>query len=120
MSPRQKKTEMRMKKLATVASLAVLGAGLAGPAAALDQDKCADLWNRAAQQNDSLSLGEAGQYIVDFNQVDTDGNGQISETEFKDGCKNDLVQSAAATPGSMSNDPAESGAGANPGSPQDY
>jgi hypothetical protein len=111
-----------MKKIATVASLAVLGVGFAfvGPATALDESKCADLWDQAAQQNDTLSKGDAGQYIADFAQVDADGNGQISEAEFQDGCRNDLVQSAAAAPGSMSTEPAEPGNGATPNSSQEY
>ena len=106
-----------MKK-ATVASLAVLfGAGLAfaGPAAALDEGKCAELWSSA------LAEGDATPYIVDFDQVDADGDGQISEAEFKDGCAQDLVQEAAAAPEAMEpTEPAEPGAEATPESSQEY
>jgi hypothetical protein len=40
-------------------------------------------------------------FVVNFKLVDVDGNGKISEAEFKDGCKKGLVQQALNEGGSM-------------------
>jgi hypothetical protein len=48
------------------------------------------------REGDTLSEGKAAPFIVNFKLVDADSNGQISEAEFKDGCKKGLVQEAAA------------------------
>lgn len=66
------------------------------PAAILDDAACADVWSLTQREGDTLSEGQAAPFIVNFNLVDTDGNGQISEAEFKDGCKMGLVQQASA------------------------
>jgi len=102
-------------RLATFAAVMLFGAGyaLAGggapvpsqpsggdssgrPAAILDDAACAEVWSLTEREGDTLSEGQAAPFIVNFNLVDTDGNGQISEAEFKDGCKMGLVQSASA------------------------
>lgn len=66
------------------------------PTAILDDAACADVWSHTQREGDTLSEGQAAPFIVNFNLVDADGNGQISEAEFKDGCKKGLVQSASA------------------------
>ncbi|MET0688723.1 MAG: hypothetical protein ABWY38_05945 [Methyloceanibacter sp.] len=43
-----------------------------------------------------LSEHKAAPFIVNFKMVDTDGNGKISQDEFKQGCKASLVQVASA------------------------
>ena len=48
------------------------------------------------RQGDTLSEGEAAPFIVNFKLVDANADGKISEAEFKDGCKNGLVQEASA------------------------
>ena len=102
-------------RLATVAAIMLLGAGsaLAGggapvpsqpaggdpsgrPSAILDDAACAEVWSLTQRDGDTLSEGRAAPFILNFNLVDADGNGQISEAEFKDGCKNGLVQQASA------------------------
>jgi EF hand len=67
------------------------------PSAVLDDAKCANVWSLTQRQGDTLSEGQAAPFIVNFKLVDVDGNGQISEAEFKDGCKKGLVQEASAT-----------------------
>ena len=66
------------------------------PAAILDDAKCASVWSMTQREGDTLSEGKAAPFIVNFKLVDADSNGQISEAEFKDGCKKGLVQEAAA------------------------
>ena len=102
-------------RLATFAAVMLLGAGsaLAGggapvpsqptggdpsgrPSAILDDAACAEVWSLTQRDGDTLSEGQAAPFIVNFNLVDADGNGQISEAEFKDGCKKGLVQQASA------------------------
>lgn len=102
-------------RLATFTAIMLLGAGsaLAGggapvpsqpsggdssgrPAAILDDAACAEVWSLTQRDGDTLSEGQAAPFIVNFNLVDADANGQISEAEFKDGCKMGLVQSASA------------------------
>jgi hypothetical protein len=66
------------------------------PAAILDDAKCANVWSLTQRQGDTLSEGEAAPFIVNFKLVDANADGKISEAEFKDGCKNGLVQEASA------------------------
>jgi hypothetical protein len=66
------------------------------PAAVLDDAKCAEVWSLTEREGDALSQGQAAPFIVNFSQVDTNGDGKITEAEFKDGCKQGLIQEAAA------------------------
>lgn len=102
-------------KLATVTGLVLLmstGYALAGPgsgeprsptdpasgrpSAILDEAKCAEIWSLAQSEGDSLSEGQAAPFVVNFDQVDADGDGKITEAEFQEGCKQGFVQEAAA------------------------
>ena len=102
-------------RLATFTAVMLLGAGSAlggggapvpsqptggdpsgRPSAILDDAACAEVWSLTQRDGDTLSEGAAAPFIVNFNLVDADGNGQISEAEFKDGCKKGLVQQASA------------------------
>jgi hypothetical protein len=60
------------------------------PTAVLDETKCASVWDKAK--------GDAASYVVNFERVDTDKDGKISEAEFKDGCSKGWVQEHAALP----------------------
>lgn len=66
------------------------------PAAILDEAKCSDVWGMTQREGDSLSEGQAAPFIVNFDLVDANSDGKISEAEFKDGCKQGLVQQAEA------------------------
>lgn len=102
-------------KLATLTSVLVLfsaGYALAGPGAGqprspadpssgrptavLDEAKCGDVWSMTAREGDTLSKGKAAPYVVNFDLVDVDGDGKITEAEFKDGCEKGLVQETAS------------------------
>jgi hypothetical protein len=50
----------------------------------------------AQREGDALSEGQAAPFVVNFKLVDVNADGKISEAEFKDGCKQGLVQEAAA------------------------
>jgi hypothetical protein len=72
------------------------------PAAVLDDSKCASLWDKAK--------GNAAPYLVNFERVDADKDGKISEHEFKRGCSKGWVQEHASLP-------ANSGGGQTPQKP---
>jgi hypothetical protein len=102
---------MRVATLAGIVLLMSSGFALAGPGAGepkqpadpasgrpgkvLDDAKCADVWSLTQREGDVLSEGQAAPFVVNFKLVDVDGDGKITEAEFKDGCKNGLVQEAA-------------------------
>jgi Ca2+-binding EF-hand superfamily protein len=44
------------------------------------------------RQGDILSKDKATPFIVNFEMVDTNKDGKISQDEFKEGCKNGWVQ----------------------------
>jgi hypothetical protein len=103
-------------KLATVAALATLlsagyafagggapvppvpegGAPSGRPSAVLDEAKCDSVWNMTEREGDILSEGKAAPFILNFKMVDTDRDGWITQDEFKQGCKNGLVQEKTA------------------------
>jgi hypothetical protein len=117
-------------KLATFAALAVLlgsGGAFAGagapvpekpeggppsgrPGAVLDEGKCKAVWELTERQGDTLSQDKAAPFIVNFEMVDTDKDGKVTEAEFKEGCKKGLVQEQASKPG-------ETGGGQTPEQP---
>jgi len=66
------------------------------PGAVLDGAKCQTVWSLTERQGDVLSEDKAAPFIVNFQMVDTDANGKISQDEFKQGCKNGWVQEASA------------------------
>jgi hypothetical protein len=120
-NPNQERRQIAMK-LTTLTALAVLtssGYAFAGagapvperseggppsgrPAAVLDESRCASVWDKAR--------GDAASYLVNFERVDTDKDGKISEAEFKAGCSKGWVQEHASLP-------ANSGGGQTPQNP---
>ena len=103
-------------KRATVATLAVLfsaGYALAGagapvpegsqtappsgrPGKILSAAECQTVWKMASPAGDTLSEGKARPYVLNFQMVDTTKDGTISADEFKAGCAQGWIQSAAA------------------------
>ena len=104
-------------KLATLTAMAVLlsaGYAFAGagapvpqgsqsgepsgrPTAVLGDAACQDVWKTASPNGDTLAGDQAVPYIVNFQMVDTDKDGKISEAEFKTGCGKGWVQNADAS-----------------------
>jgi hypothetical protein len=66
------------------------------PAAVLDDAKCTSVWSMTERDGDTLSEGNAAPFIVNFQMVDANSDGKITQAEFKDGCNKGLVQEASA------------------------
>ena len=110
---------MRLATLATTALLFTTTYALAGagapvpekpegvppsgrPSAVLDAPKCEIIWSNAK--------GNLAPYIINFEMVDTSGDGEISKSEFESGCDKGWVQEHASLP-------ANSGGGQTPRNP---
>lgn len=118
---------MRVSTLAALAVILSAGTAFAGggapvpetpeggppsgrPSAVLDDAKCEELWSMTERDGDTLSEGKAARFVVNFQMVDTDKDGSISQDEFKEGCKKGLIQAEASQP-------ADSGGGQTPENP---
>ena len=104
-------------KLAIVTSVAVLlsaGYALAGagapvpegsqtppssgrPSAPLDDAACQDVWKMAAPNGDTLAKDKAVPFVVNYEMVDTDKDGKISQSEFQAGCGAGWIQKPDAS-----------------------
>jgi hypothetical protein len=75
----------------------------------LDQSGASNM--ATAGSNGGLSKDEATRYIANFAMVDKNSDGQISQTEFQDGCEKGWVQAGTSSgqPGSPSGSSSESG-----------
>jgi hypothetical protein len=116
-----------MKLIALTAAALVLGAGYAfagagapvpegsqtpppsgRPSAALDDATCQSVWKMASPNGDTLSKDKATPFVVNYDMVDTDKDGKISQAEFEDGCAKGWIQKAdASTVNDMKNDKAQ-------------
>ena len=56
------------------------------PGAVLDDEKCTAVWEITQREGDTLVKGKAAPYIVNFEMVDADGDGKVTQDEFKKGC----------------------------------
>src|SRR6187402_3054900 len=102
-----------MKSVALPATLLLLGTGFsfagAGapvpegsqtpppsgrPSAPLDDAKCGSVWKMAAPDGDTLSKDKATPFVVNYEMVDTDKDGKISQAEFQAGCGKGWIQQA--------------------------
>ena len=63
------------------------------PSAVLNDTQCQEMWKKAVGSGDKLAQADAGPFIVNFTQVDADGDGIISMTEFQAACGKGLVKS---------------------------
>ena len=55
------------------------------PSAALDDAACQSAWKMAAPSGDTLSKDKATPFVVNYEMVDTDKDGNISQSEFQAG-----------------------------------
>jgi hypothetical protein len=81
------------------------------PGPVLDDTKCTAAWEMTEREGDTLAKDKAVPFIVNFEMVDTSGDGKITQDEFKDGCGKGLVQEQASKP-------ADSGGGQTPEDPE--
>jgi hypothetical protein len=123
----RRKCPMKLAKFAALTVLLAAGSAYAGavapvpekpeggppsgrPGAVLDEAKCKTVWSLTERQGDTLSQDKAAPFIVNFQMVDTNNDGKITEDEFLEGCKKGLVQEQASKPG-------ETGGGQTPAQP---
>ena len=69
------------------------------PGAILDDTKCNAVWSMTGREGDALVADKAAPFIVNFEMVDTNKDGKVSEDEFKQGCKNGWIQEQASKAG---------------------
>ena len=80
------------------------------PTAVLDDAKCTAVWEITEREGDTLVKDKAAPFVVNFEMVDTNKDGKISQDEFKEGCKGGWIQEKASKPG-------DSGGGQTPQQP---
>jgi hypothetical protein len=73
--------------------------GSAGGLQQMSQAECQALWSKAnpGAAAGSLSQTQAQPYVTSFSQVDTNKDGQLSQTEFMTGCQAGHVRDTATT-----------------------
>ena len=62
------------------------------PSAALDDAACQSAWKMAAPSGDTLSKDKATPFVVNYEMVDTDKDGNISQSEFQAGWRKGWIQ----------------------------
>ena len=67
------------------------------PSAMLDDTACRDAWKMAAPNGDTLAKDKAMPFVVNYEMVDTDKDGKISQAEFKAGCSAGWIQKPDAS-----------------------
>ena len=65
------------------------------PGAVLDETKCKSVWSLTEREGDTLAKDKAAPFIVNFEMVDTNKDGKVTQDEFTEACKKGLVQEAA-------------------------
>jgi hypothetical protein len=93
---------MKSAILASIALLLSAGCALAQgtsnnmtsgrPSAVLDDAQCQTIWAMASPDGATISKDQAVPFIVNFQMVDADGDGNITADEFKAGCGKGLVK----------------------------
>ena len=88
---------MRIVAVSFVLALGGTALNAADPGAAageaLSLDECRAIWNLAAGRSD-LGPDQATPYVPDFAAVDINGDGKITNAEFRAGCEKGLVHKA--------------------------
>jgi hypothetical protein len=66
------------------------------PSAALDDAACQEVWKMASPNGDTLSKDKATPFVVNYEMVDADKDGKISQSEFQAGCGKGWIQKPEA------------------------
>jgi hypothetical protein len=86
-------------KLITSTGLALLitmGYGIAAEQGKpLDKTACQAVWVEATEGDKDLTEEKADKYVVKFTLVDTNGDGRISDVEWKNACTAGLILATA-------------------------
>src|SRR5512139_4279065 len=100
---------MKIPTLTTMAVLFSAGYALAGagapvpegsqnpppsgrPSAILDDAACNEVWKMASPDGETLSKDKATLFVVNYELVDSNKDGSISQDEFKTGCSKGWIQ----------------------------
>lgn len=70
----------------------------------LTDAECNGVWMDAVNGGDVLTRAKARGYITDFAKADANRDGKISQTEFREACKNGLVRAEHAESAKMGKD----------------
>jgi hypothetical protein len=76
------------------------------PGKVLSEAECQKAWETAGPAGDVLSKDKATPFILNFQMVDSSGDGKISAEEWKEGCAKGWVSADAATEKDMEGTPA--------------
>src|SRR5262249_27168724 len=66
--------------------------GIGRPGPPLDVAQCRAAWKAASPNREPIPAAAAKLYLFDFEAMDVDQDGKISEYEFKDGCMGGWVR----------------------------
>jgi hypothetical protein len=67
------------------------------PTAPLDDAACQSVWKMASPNGETLSKDKATPFVVNYELVDTDKDGKISQSEFQAGCGKGWLQQPDAS-----------------------
>lgn len=62
------------------------------PSAILDDAACNEVWKMASPNGEMLSKDKATLFVVNYELVDSNKDGSISQDEFKTGCSKGWIQ----------------------------
>jgi hypothetical protein len=91
----------RIITLSAVALMCSTGLALAAdnpsgrPGKVLNEDQCQQAWQAAGPSGDTLSEAAASPYVLNFKQVDTSNDRQISKDEWQAACNTGWVSADA-------------------------
>ena len=80
------------------------GGPKSGHPAVLTDAECNGVWTDAVSGGDVLTRDKAAGYISSFAKADTNRDGKISQTEFREACKKGLVRAEHAESAKMGKD----------------
>jgi hypothetical protein len=74
------------------------GSGPSGrPGKILKDDECQAVWEMTEREGDVLEKGKAEPFVINFEEVDTNNDDQLSSEEFTEGCKKGWIKSNEGT-----------------------